>query len=748
MLKKAKTKTSSAKAAVQSADTADIQSGDAGADSTNIQSGDAGADSTNIQSGDTGADSTDIQLDSGNAAEAEDLGLVDAQQAAADTQVDDTDVPSMASAGTVADKYYTAKDGLIKVNTNGHTGYYLFDESGIMVTGRITREPGNLGYSGKTTREYYMAESSTAKLYAGCEGQNVTPWTSDLGQQKRGYWLWTGSNFRYYGMKGYYISIPDLEKVGKSIIGKNKKIDGAFYNLDKNGVPYVGIKTVKKGSGSYQYYYQPASDDNDIPGKMFYGGWTSVQGNKGTRWIYCNPRASKFGQILKHGVYISRIKSKKYSFLIDANGYILKNTMAKTENGNYYATDAKGHVRKSKMVRNSRTGERYYFGSNGRRAPWTNGWHRCKGASNRLYYFGSTPGKVEERYGWQKIYTTSGVYCGWYYFNKNGNHYMNTWVNNKYYFDAKGKSASGITTIDGKKYFFATSSEASRRGWIYKNTLIRYNNNWYFASKNGVLRQRGWQKVGSYWYYLDNYVVQTNQAATRNGANGYLDSQGRFITKSEWVIVNDYNNEVKYLYQGKYLVNTSMWIDGKLYYFDKNGYRRNDITSIYGGPYYVEVDRVNGVMTVYTDSSRQIPVKTIRVSVGLPGTPTWTGTYSLSRSARWQPLMGPSWGQYGTHVDGCGQGGIFVHSIACAEPNNHNLSTAEYLKLGNPASHGCIRVCVADAKWVYDNCNGATIRIFDGTYDSRETFKGPLGRKPIVPLVGIGNYDPTDPAYN
>ena len=82
------------------------------------------------------------------------------------------------------------------------------------------------------------------------------------------------------------------------------------------------------------------------------------------------------------------------------------------------------------------------------------------------------------------------------------------------------------------------------------------------------------------------------------------------------------------------------------------------MTNIYKSGYTVEVDRVNGVMTIYADANRTIPVKTIRVSVGNPGTDTPTGRYKLTRYSRWQALMGPSWGQYGTHVDGAGQGGI------------------------------------------------------------------------------------------
>ena len=65
------------------------------------------------------------------------------------------------------------------------------------------------------------------------------------------------------------------------------------------------------------------------------------------------------------------------------------------------------------------------------------------------------------------------------------------------------------------------------------------------------------------------------------------------------------------------------------------------------------------------------------------------------------------------------------------------------IDLGHPASHGCIRCCVADAKFIYDYCNGARVTIFDGVYTSKEVFKGPLGRNPLVPKTS--GADPTDP---
>ena len=665
----------------------------------------------------------------------------------AETLAMDEGNASLASeTGSIEDNYFTAQDGLLKIDTNGHVGYYLFNEDGYLVTGRMTREPGAAGYTGTQKTEWYFLESSKASLYSDSTGKAITPWTSNLGQQKRNYWLWTGTIFRYYNSQGDYKSIE-----AQNLAGKIKKIGNAYYTLMRNGKPRTGILKLTTGSTTYQYYFQPASKEGEIPGKLFYGGWTYVLNSKNQkRFIYCSPKAATRGQIMKHGVYVSPVMSKKYRYMLNASGYVMTNTMAKAQNNAYYVTDSKGRIITKKLVKYK--GSRYYFGDNGKRVSWKNCWHGCPGASNKIYYFGGTAGKVVEKYGWQKVTDAKGQFFGWFYFDKNGNHYKSQMITNKsskksYYFNSTGQLATGKTKIGKKYYFFATSDANAHRGWMYKSTLIRYQNKWYYAGGNGVLKKSGWQKVGKYWYYLQNYTVVTNKSMKRGSVNGYLDSQGRFSTG--WVIVSDYYDQVKYIDPNsgsKYLTNTSRWIDGKLYYFDKDGYRRNDVSSIYGGPYYLEVDKTNGVMTVYTNSSKTIPVKTIRVSVGLSGTPTWDGTYRLSRSLRWQPLMGPSWGQYGTHVDGCGQGGIFIHSVAGSTRSVYNLPAGEYLKLGQPASHGCIRTCVADAKWVYENCNGSTIHIYSsGNYVNNESFKGPLGRRPLATFRGAGNFDPTDP---
>lgn len=671
-----------------------------------------------------------------------------------ETQEPDTDEDTQADAAEVTGTYYTDVDGLLKISTvykdMTHTGYYLFDENGYMITGQKTVKAGTPGTALTADTEFYFAAADTAKLYSGCEGENLNPCSSDLGQQKRNYWLWTGKNFRFYDEEsGKYITVDTLDSINKEA-GKYTgyyKINNDYYCLDSDGTPRTGNIKLTAGGETNQYYFQPAETAGDIPGKMFHKGWRVITGEKGERWLYYNQGVSQpanIGKLLIRGTVATKldtsIKGDK-TYLIDKNGYILKSSMKKAENGAYYCTDANGVIYREKLVRYN--GSRYYFDKNGKRVTWTNSWRKCQGASNRFYYFGSTPGKVVEKTGWQKVLRTDGSYYGWFYFDKNGNHYINKLTSSGYYFAANGRLAGGVTEVNGKKYLFEPSDSTAHRGKMYKNTLVHYKNRWFYATSNGTLKKSGWARVDGNWYYFEDYKAVTKKFMKKNGVNGYLDSTGKYTTG--WVIVSNSKNLVKYIDPdgNGFAQNTSKWINGLLYYFDKNGYRINDLTSMYGGPYYVEVDKANGVMTIY-NSARTVPVKSIRVSVGNPWTPTPSGTYTLRRSLRWQPLMGPSWGQYGTHVSGAGQGGIFVHSVACGSASSYALPVGEYNKLGNPASHGCIRTCVADAKWVYDNCNGATIRIFSGTYNANEVFKGPLGRRALVPATG--SFDPTDPA--
>lgn len=563
-----------------------------------------------------------------------------------------------------------------------------------------------------------------------------------------GNWRWDQASgaFSYYDSSGKQVALPQLDQEYQAQ-GKYTGyylIDGNYYCLDEHGVPRTGMIQLTANGVTSTYYFQEEKDAYGIAGKMFYGGWLCRQTDQGEKWQFFNTgrdNASDLGKLYEHGTIVTKldpaVKGDRF-YLLDKNGYILKNAMKKAENGKYYLTDAQGQIYINKIV--TYKGSKYYVGKYGSRATWKNCWHRCTGAGNRMYYFGKTPGKIVKKTGWQKV-TVNGKFYGWFYFTKNGNHYKNKLLKSGYYFRENGKLASGMYKVGKKTYFFTPSTSSKRNGKMVKGRLATDGTNWYYAYKTGVLRKSGWQKVKGNSYYFKNYKAVRNTFIKKGSTYGYLDNTGRFTTG--WVIENDSKNLVRYIDPSKkgFVKNTSCVIDGLRYYFDADGYRINDVTDRVAGPYSVTVDRVNGVMTVY-NSNRTIPVKSIRVSVGLPSTPTPVGTFRLSRSARWQPLMGNSWGQYGTHVTG----NVLVHSVPGGSPDVYALPAGFYNMLGEPASHGCIRVCVADAKWVYENCNGSAITIFDGTARSEEVFKGPLGRNPLVALRAPYTFDPTDPS--
>lgn len=91
-------------------------------------------------------------------------------------------------------------------------------------------------------------------------------------------------------------------------------------------------------------------------------------------------------------------------------------------------------------------------------------------------------------------------------------------------------------------------------------------------------------------------------------------------------------------------------------------------------------------------------VKRFSCSTGASETPTRTGTYRARAKYRWR-FMNGVYGQYCTSISTS----YLFHSVPYRKKDVSTLKGEEYDKLGTPASHGCIRMCVRDCKWLYDN---------------------------------------------
>ena len=158
-------------------------------------------------------------------------------------------------------------------------------------------------------------------------------------------------------------------------------------------------------------------------------------------------------------------------------------------------------------------------------------------------------------------------------------------------------------------------------------------------------------------------------------------------------------------------------------------------------PYLLEVNLTQNTVTVYRKNEKgdySIPDRVFLCSVG-GATPT--GTFHTSDKYVWRPLFGNVYGQYATRITGH----ILFHSIPYLKMNDKgSLQYEEYGRLGTSVSMGCVRLTVADAKWIYDNCpKGTTVRMIRSD--------APLPLLPQQPPhldttdVKRRGWDPTDP---
>ena len=63
------------------------------------------------------------------------------------------------------------------------------------------------------------------------------------------------------------------------------------------------------------------------------------------------------------------------------------------------------------------------------------------------------------------------------------------------------------------------------------------------------------------------------------------------------------------------------------------------------------------------------------------------------------------WAQYSYRITG----NILFHSVLYDEADPDTLRVNSVYALGSKASHGCVRLQVEDARWIFENCRKGTI---------------------------------------
>ena len=555
--------------------------------------------------------------------------------------------------------------------------------------------------------------------------------------------------------KVYFLKDGVAQSGKQAVNGKEYMFDAA-----KGTATQVLGNGWQKIDGNWYWY------ENEAPAK----GWRVING----KWYYMETSTG----VMKTGFFRDANGGLYYS---DGSGAMVGNPGWNVIGGKWYWMNSNGSIYSGWL---SRPSGWYYLNADGSMAT---GWAKV---GNTWYYMNGSgamqTGWLNRGGTWYYLTGSGTMATGWYmvggtwYYSNSDGVMVTGWAkvgNTWYYMNGSGAMQTGwVKTASG--WYYLTGSGAMATGWYV------VGGNWYYSNSDGTM-QTGWVKVGNNWYYMDgsgamaanrwigNYYVTGSGAMATNtwigsywvGADGkwvpgYGSSAGTTAgtggagwqqVGNTWYYADSNGNRVAnrwlrikgswYYFESNGAMATG-WkrINGYKYYFNASGAMVQDLDSVIGrqSSYYITVNRVACQVMVYAKSETgkyDIPVKTFTCSVGLPGTPTPTGTFTTPAKYRWHTLMGPSYGQYCTRI----VGGVLFHSVAGSNMTSHNLSAGNYNMLGQPASHGCVRLCVRDAKWIYDNCAlGTTVTISDTAamlFDKPATIKIPAGQ----------DWDPTDP---
>ncbi len=126
-------------------------------------------------------------------------------------------------------------------------------------------------------------------------------------------------------------------------------------------------------------------------------------------------------------------------------------------------------------------------------------------------------------------------------------------------------------------------------------------------------------------------------------------------------------------------------------------------------PYKLVVDVSDQRVYCYSWSGGEFSnlVRTMVCSSGTKSDPTPLGTYmaTTGKGARWHYFTKwECWAQYAYYIEG----DIMFHSVLYARQDEASVTRSSVNNLGKRASHGCVRLSVEDAKWIWENCPSRT----------------------------------------
>lgn len=168
----------------------------------------------------------------------------------------------------------------------------------------------------------------------------------------------------------------------------------------------------------------------------------------------------------------------------------------------------------------------------------------------------------------------------------------------------------------------------------------------------------------------------------------------------------------------------------------KESYAMDELKNTDPDKYYIVLDLRNQFVTVYEKDENGEYTRIVRrflCSSGSTepedeedpediGTPTPTGIWKIGSRERFGKFAnyGNEFARYWVQI----VGSIYFHSIMFNRRDVDHLMSGPYGKLGTNVSHGCVRLYIEDAKWLYYYaCPGTTVEVTSDTKSQRSITK-------------------------
>lgn len=279
----------------------------------------------------------------------------------------------------------------------------------------------------------------------------------------------------------------------------------------------------------------------------------------------------------------------------------------------------------------------------------------------------------------------------WFYIEKgklNWNHSGIVEYNKQWFYVERGRLNWNYTGLgqSGNDWYYI---ERGRVNWGYTG-LVQRGNEWFYV-KGGKLdwSYTGLVQKGNEWFFVRNGRLDWGYTGLAcNGEYYFYVKNGRL----DW----NYSGYAQIDGQGEYYeVRNGRLVGGTLTLAKMHGVANNQDSPT---NYIVIVDRAAHRVGVFKGSKYNwADAKYYKCCVGKPSTPTISGTYYIKSRGKYfdTGTKGRCW--YFTQING----NYLFHSVIYDRQNSPKRIIDNSMDAA--VSHGCVRLDLENAKWIYDN---------------------------------------------